>query len=581
MGKDRKGKKGIFPFALLISMYILGISAFYHDSSAALIKDGEIIAAAEEERFTRIKHDNRFPFKAIDFCLKSAGIGVEEINRVAYYEKPLLKFERIFQTFTETYPFSLLPFIKTIPEWFGEKIKVEWIIRKKVGFKGKLLFIPHHLSHAAGTYFTSPFRKAAVLTIDGVGEYQTAVLWQANGNSINPLKSVNFPNSLGLFYSTFTAFLGFKVNSDEYKVMGLAAYGKPKYLDKLYETIDIAGDGSFKLNLSYFSFREKMVMWSKKFEKLFGAPRRRGEKVTQRHKDIAASLQTVTEEAYFKMLKHLYAFTKSKNLCVSGGVGLNALANGKIFERTSFKKIHIFGPAGDGGTSAGAALFTYHSILGKEKLDKKRTLLLGTRYGNEEIERELKTAGVKYRKFANEKELVGRAATSLAKGAVVGWFQGRMELGPRALGARSILAKPYPREMKDKVNLIKRRESFRPFAGSVLKSKARSLFEIKTPESEFPYMNFCFKVREKKRKELGAIVHEDNTCRIQTVDKEEGLYYRLIREFYLTSGIPCILNTSFNLAGEPIVESPDQAIRDFKKTKMDFLAIGGFWVWKT
>jgi len=561
-------------------MYILGINAFYHDSATALIKDGEVVWAAEEERFTRIKHDNTFPFKAIKYCLESANIGIADIDFVAYYEKPLLKFERIFQTFIETYPFSLRPFFKSIPEWLGQKIKVEWLIREKVGFRGKIFFVPHHLSHAAASFYTSDFRRSAILTLDGVGEYETCAIWQGNNNKIAPLKSINFPSSLGLLYSTFTAFLGFRVNNDEYKLMGLAAYGKPSYVDKIHKTIDLKEDGSFRLNMEYFSFRQSFSMWSTKFEKLFGSPRKTGAIFNQRHKDLAASIQRVTEEVYFKILKQLFLLTKSRNICISGGVALNALANGKIFDNTSFKNVYIFGPAGDGGTALGAALATYHQIEGKTKRKSLAGLCLGTSYSQEEIEEELNKEKIKYQKFAGEDELVKKVSAWLARGKVVGWFQGKMELGPRALGARSILARPYPRVMKDRVNEIKKREPFRPFAGSVLQEKVNTLFAVPQKNFSAPYMNYCFEVRAKWQGKLAAIVHKDTTCRIQTVNRSDGLYYKLIRSFWARTGIPCILNTSFNLAGEPIVESPAQAIADFVKTKMDFLVLENFWLAK-
>jgi len=338
-------------------MYILGISAFYHDSAAALIKDGVVIAAAEEERFTRVKHSFQFPFGAIEFCLKQAGITIDEIDHVAYYEKTLLRFERVLDMFIKAYPFTYKPFVRGIPEWINEKIKVEQKIKKQLKFKKNIFYIPHHLSHASASYYTSGFKKAAILTIDGIGEYQTTGLWIGNENKVRPLGHINFPDSIGLLYSTFTAFLGFRVNEDEYKVMGLAAYGTPKYKNEIYKLIDVKEDGSFKLDLSYFKFREEFRMWSNKFEKVFGKRRKHTEKVTNRHQDIAASIQAVTEEIYFKMLNHLYTITNVQNLCLGGGVALNALANGKIFENTPFKNVYVIGPAGDGGNAMGAALF--------------------------------------------------------------------------------------------------------------------------------------------------------------------------------------------------------------------------------
>lgn len=561
-------------------MYILGISAFYHDSAVALIKDGQVIFAAEEERFTRIKHDNGFPFQAIKECLAYKRLSLKDIAYIAYYEKPLLKFERILQTFVETYPFSLKPFLKSIPEWIGEKMKIEYLIRKKVGIKGKVFFIPHHLSHASAAYYPSNFKVSAIFTVDATGEYQTTSLWKAKGSSIRFLKTIHFPHSLGILYSTFTAFMGFQVNEDEYKVMGLGAYGKPRYLDKIYQIVDIKNDGSFNLNLEYFAFRESFQMWSKKFEILFGKPRKPLEPISQRDKDLAASIQAVTEEIYFKILNHLHSLTKSQNLCIGGGVGLNALANGKIYDRTPFKHIYIFGAAGDSGGAVGAALFTYHSILGRTKRIPVNTLCLGTAYRDDEVEDVLKQYKVRYNKFDNEDELLNTVASLLSKGEIISWFQGRMEFGPRALGARSILAKPNSSSMKDKVNKIKIRELFRPFAGSILQEKVHEYFDVPEKNHLSSFMTFCFNVREEKAEQLSAIVHADGTCRIQTVNKENGRYYKLIKKFYKKTGIACILNTSFNLKGEPIVENPKQAVEDFLRTNIDYLVIGDFLIKK-
>lgn len=563
-------------------MYILGISAFYHDSAAVLIKNGEIIAAIEEERFSRIKHDNAFPFQAIEQCLKLADISIENIDYVAYYEKPLLKFERILQTFVETYPFALRPFLKAIPEWLSEKITVESIIHKKLRYKKKIFYIPHHLSHAAAAYFTSPYSSATIVTIDGVGEYQTTAIWQATGNNIELLKSLDFPHSLGLLYSTFTAFLGFHVNEDEYKIMGLAAYGKPTYVKKIEKLIDIKDDGSFRLDMNYFSFRERFQMWNKEFETLFGKPRSKNDPLNQKHKDMAASIQYVTEEIYFKILNYAYELTKEKNLCISGGVGLNALANGKIYANTPFQNVHIFGVAGDSGGALGAALYTYFHILG-QKNPRKATVGLswGTSYTDGDIEALLKKEGLKYKHYTNEKELIQTTARLLAKNNLIGWFQGRMEFGPRALGNRSILANPKPAAMKEKLNKIKKREPYRPFACSILEENVQEYFEIPSQMTYFPYMNFCFVVKKEKRKDLQAVVHKDTTCRIQTVRKKSNnRYYQLIRAFEKLTGIPAVMNTSFNLNHEPIVETPQQALKDFSRTNMDYLVIENYLVKK-
>jgi len=560
-------------------MYILGISAYYHDSAACLIKDGQIVVAIEEERFTRVKHDNSFPYKAIEFCLKDQGLKPQDVNYTAYYEKPLLKFERILETFIDTYPFSLKSFLRGMPEWFGNKIKIETTIRK-LGFNEKVFFIPHHFSHAAATFYPSPFKKAAILTVDGVGEWQTTGLWMGDGNNIQPLKLINFPNSLGLLYSTFTAFLGFKINEDEYKLMGLAAYGKPKYSVSINQLIETKDDGSFKLNLKYFGFRKSLSMFNSNFEKLFGKVRKSNEKITQRHKDMAASIQTVTEDIYFKMLNHLYLITKTENLCISGGVALNALANGKIYERTPFKKVYIFGAAGDSGAAVGAGLFAYFNVIPSEarnlaKRNKIKNLYLGSKYLNEQIEPILKKYKLKYIKL-NEEKLINKTVELLSQGKIIGWFQGRCEYGPRALGNRSILCKPNPRSMKTKMNIIKLREQFRPFAGSILQEKVSDYFDVPEKKIWSPFMTFCFQVKRDRRDDLSAIVHKDGSCRIQTVSKTNGRYFKLISQFYKLTGISCILNTSFNLKGEPIVENPEQAIKDFLKTNMDYLVIGDF-----
>lgn len=554
-------------------MKILGINAFYHDSAAALIVDGRVISAIEEERFTRIKHDNQFPSRAINFCLKANRLTIKDIDYIAYYEKPLLKFERILETFLETYPYALKTFIAAIPDWLGLKIKVESLIRRKLGFKGKIYFVPHHWSHAAVVYYTSPFKTASILTIDGVGEYQTTGLWIAENNQLRLLKQIDFPHSIGLLYSTFTAFLGFKVNEDEYKLMGLSAYGKPRYLNKLRKIIDVREDGSFKLNLHYFSFRESFQMWNKNFETLFGKPRELKDKFETRHKDLAASIQRFTEEIYLKILNHLQKITGKTTLAIGGGVGLNALANGIIYRRTNFRKIHVLGAAGDSGAAIGAGLYLYHAILGKKNHQQIKTLNLGTSYLDAEIEIELLKRGLKYRKFEQEDELIDFSAKQLAKGKIIGWFQDKCEYGPRALGNRSILANSFPRAMKEKVNLIKRREQFRPFAGSVLQEYVHELFAVPENEHYSPFMNFCFQVKKEAKNKIAAIVHRDYSCRIQTVSSVNGRYYKLIKKYFELTGVPCILNTSFNLKGEPIVETPVQAINDFLKTKMDYLVI--------
>ncbi|QQS44406.1 hypothetical protein IPM65_02295 [Candidatus Roizmanbacteria bacterium] len=560
-------------------MYIFGISAFYHDSAAVLLKDGQIIAAAEEERFTRKKHDNSFPFRAIERCLRNNNLTINTIDAVAYYEKPLLKFERILETFIETYPFSIKPFVRSIPEWLGEKIRIEDIIRKKLKYNGPIYFIPHHLSHAACAFYPSPYKKAAILTIDGVGEYQTTALWLGDGTMIRPLKEINFPHSLGLLYSTFTAFLGFQVNNDEWKMMGLSAYGKPTYETGVWKLLDVGDDGSFRLNMEYFSYRESFQMWSRKFEELFGKPKMKDDPFTKRHKDIAASIQKVTEIMYFRILQHLADLTKQTDVCISGGVGLNSLANGKAYDSTPFKNIYAIGVPGDNGAALGAALYTYHSVLKKGKRRIADTLYFGSEYTDKQIEDVLKKNKLKYTKL-EKNGLITKTVNLLTKDKIIGWYQGKMEFGPRSLGSRSILANPKNKNMKNRVNEVKMREQFRPFAASVLQDHVHELFEV--PENHAsPFMNFVFQVRKERRNDISSIVHADNTCRIQTVTKKSNpLYYDLIEAFYKKTGIPCVLNTSFNTKIEPIVENPEQAVYDLLHTKLDYLVIGNYFVEK-
>lgn len=556
-------------------MRILGVSAYYHDSAAVLIEDGKMIVAIEEERFARIKHYNSFPYDAIKFCLESRGLKPSDIDYVAYYEKPLLKFERILETFLDTYPHLLKTFLRGIPEWFDHKIKVGSTLRK-LGFKKKIFYVPHHYSHASASYLTSPFKEAAILTVDAIGEWQTTGLWRGNGNNIVPLKKMDFPLSLGLLYSTFTAYLGFRVNEDEYKVMGLAAYGKPVYADKIRSLMDIKSDGSFRLDPKYFALREGFHdIYRGRFGEKFGPPRMPKEKIEKRHADLAASIQEITEEVYFKMLNHLHSITGSENLCLAGGVALNALANGRIYNKTSFKNIYIFGAAGDSGAALGAALYVNNSFLGARRQIIK-SLYLGSKYGNSQIEASIKEYGLKYKKFSSEKVLIDRAARLLSQGKIIGWFQERCEYGPRALGNRSILAKPNPKSMKDKMNVIKRREPFRPFAGSILQTEVHKYFDVPEKNHWSPFMTACFKVKKERRDDLAAIVHADGTCRIQTVSKVNGRYYALIKKFQKLTGIACIMNSSFNVMGEPIVETPQQAIEDFVANRIDSLFIGDY-----
>nr|MCK4930088.1 carbamoyltransferase [Nanoarchaeota archaeon] len=559
-----------------MSLYILGISCYYHDAAACLVKDGILVTAAEEERFTREKHDNSFPTNAIKYCLKEAGINSDQLNYVAFYEKPLLKFERILHTFVKTFPKSFWYFYKAVPSWINEKLRVQKIMKKKIKYKGRIFYLNHHLSHAASSYLVSPFKESAILTFDGVGEWATATIGHAKGDSIEIIKEIDFPNSLGLFYSTFTAYLGFKVNNDEYKVMGLAAYGKPTFYEKLRKIIDIREDGSFKLAMSYFDYEHRERMFSKKTIRLLGPSRKKGERITKRHQDIASSIQKITEEIVIKAANHAYKLIKSKNLCFAGGVALNCVANGKILRNTLFKKLFIQPAAGDSGCALGAAFYAYNSILGKPRNYVLKNAYFGPEYSNKEIKAFLDNNNIKY-EFLEDKKLLSLVAKLIWNNKIIGWFQGRMEFGPRALGNRSILANPCNPKMKDVLNKkVKHREEFRPFAPAVLAEEAHKYF-VMWIVSESPFMLQTFDVRKEKRKVLPSITHVDGTARIQTVSKKQNpRFYELIREFKKLSRVPVVINTSFNVRGEPIVNTPENAYNCFKNTKIDYLIIGNY-----
>jgi len=436
-------------------MYILGISCFYHDAAACLIKDGEIVAAAEEERFTRVKHDIRFPINAINFCLHKAGITGKDLEYVGFYEKPLLKFERLLSQHIEMFPFSFKAFYQSIPSWINEKLRVHSLIKKKLGYKRKIIFVEHHLAHAASAYLVSPFKESAIFTVDGVGEWTTTALGVAKGNDIELFKHVYFPHSLGLLYSTITAYLGFKVNNDEYKVMGLAPYGKPVYYEKMKKIVDVKDDGSYKLNMDYFTYSYKNRMPSKKLCLLLDGPvRKPEEEITQRHKDVAAALQLVYEDALFKIVNYVYEKTKSENLVIAGGCALNSVANGKILRNSQFKKIWCQPDPGDGGTSIGTAIFVWNSLLNKKRKYVLDNPYLGPKYSDSEIKKFLNENSIKYSEFKNEKEITKSVSKLIFESNVVGWFQGGMEWGPRALGSRSILSNPTNPKMQEILNLV-------------------------------------------------------------------------------------------------------------------------------
>ena len=556
--------------------YILGLSCFYHDSAACLLKDGVVVAAAQEERFTRKKHDSDFPKNAVNYCLSEAGISVSELAYVAYYEKSFTKFDRILTTHLCTAPRGLLSFLKAMPVWLRQKLWISSIIKKELKFDGTIIYPEHHEAHAASTFFCSPFKSAAIMTLDGVGEWSTATCGFGENNKINLTHEIRFPHSLGLLYSAFTYFLGFKVNSGEYKVMGLAPYGNPQYynliMDKL---IDVKEDGSFQLNLKYFSFVHGLRMTGRKFEELLGRKKRSKEaRLTQDDFDVASSIQKVTEEVVLRIAKHLRKETGMKYLCLAGGVALNCVANGRILREAGFHDIYIQPAAGDAGGALGAASFAYYSVLNNERnLPVMKMPYVGPEYLQGDIKQALDERGAVYHEYLTH-ELLKKTAVLLCEQNIIGWFQGRMEFGPRALGGRSILADPRDPKMKDKVNLkIKFRESFRPFAPTILEEHVNEYFELNRPS---PYMLLVAPVRENKRV-IPAITHVDGSARIQTISKEDHpLYYNLIKEFHELSGVPVLINTSFNVRGEPIVGSPHDAYNCFMGTNMDYLVIGNY-----
>ena len=577
-------------------MNILGISAFYHDSAACLVQDGKIVAAAQEERFTRIKHDSAFPKNAIDFCLKDNRLTVKDIDYVAYYDKPFLTFERILETYLTYAPVGISSFVKALPLWIKKKLWMKEVIRKELDYDGTIVFPEHHESHAASAFFPSPFQEAAFITMDGVGEWTTTSYGVGKDNNLDILAEIKFPDSLGLLYSAITYFTGFRVNSGEYKVMGLAPYGVPKYKDIiLKELIDLKEDGSFKMNMEYFDYCVGLKMTSSKLDKLFdGPPRRPESQLTQREMDIARSVQDVTEEAVLRMGRHIRKETGQKNLCLAGGVALNCVANGKLLREKVFDNVWIQPAAGDAGASLGAAMFTWHKYLGNERKadgekDSQQGSYLGPKFENAEIVDYLKKNNIPYTELTDE-EIPEKVADIIADEKVMGWFQGRMEFGPRALGGRSIIGDARLPKMQETMNLkIKFRESFRPFAPSVIRERVSDFFEH---DGESPYMLLVAPVKKNIRREMTreeqklfgleklhvprstipAITHVDYSARIQTVDgRYNNRYYQMIKKFDEKQGCPVVINTSFNVRGEPIVCTPEDAFRCFMRTNMDYL----------
>ena len=590
-------------------MYIIGISAFYHDSAACLLKDGEIVAAAQEERFTRKKHDDVFPSNAIKYCLKEANIAPDLIENVVFYEKPFVKFERLLETYLAFAPKGLTSFVKAMPLWIKDKLFQKSILVKalnetlgeNVNWRERLLFSEHHLSHAASAYYPSSFESAAVLTLDGVGEWTTTSLAIGKGRELNVIKEIKFPHSIGLLYSAFTYYTGFKVNSGEYKVMGLAPYGEPRFAALIKEKlITVADDGSFKLDMSYFNYAAGLTMTNKKFDTLFGGPARTAEtELTQREMDLAASIQKVTEDIVIQIAKGITKETGERNLCLAGGVALNCVVNGILLREKIFDNIWIQPAAGDAGGAIGAALSAWHLHHKKDRKvssdsDAMNGSYLGPEFSDAEVEDELKSCGAIYIKLPNH-ELIETIASALVDQKAIGWMQGRMEFGPRALGGRSIIADPRSLTMQKQLNLkVKYRESFRPFAPSVLREDVSEWFEHK---SDSPYMLFVAGVKEDKRcvmtkeddalfginklnvprSSVPAITHVDYSARIQTVHVDTNpRYHALISRFKEKTGCPLVVNTSFNVRGEPIVCSPTDAFKCFMGTELDVLAVGNY-----
>ena len=567
------------------NIFILGISCFYHDSSATLLCDGVVVAAAAEERFTRIKHDTSFPINAITYCLESQNITIQNISYIGFYEKPFLKFERVLYQYLETFPLGIKTFLKSMPSWINEKLRVRRTVRKKLKYAGDIFFIPHHLAHAASAFLASPFKQSAIITVDGVGEWTTTTIGIGDNNSIKLIKEQVFPHSIGLLYSTITAYLGFHVNDAEYKVMGLSAYGLMDkdgnpYYQKLKRAIDIKEDGSYRLNLDYFIFHHANKMPSKRLCNLLDGPIRKPESVlTQRHKDVAAALQMILEEVMTKILEHAYHLTGCENVVLAGGVALNSVYNGKILKNTLFKNVWIQPDAGDGGTSMGAALYVYNNLLRYDRKCVLENVYLGPEFSTRIVEQFLDENNIQYYQFKDDDELVSKTAKLIYEDNVVGWFQGRMEWGPRALGARSILANPLNPEMQDILNKkVKHREEFRPFAPAVLREKALKYFEVDDPLPAITdFMLMVYPTKKEWVGKIPSVIHVDGSARLQTVrEKLNSLYYRTIKEFGRLSGLPILINTSFNVRGEPIVCSPLDAYKCMMGTKIDYLVIEKF-----
>jgi carbamoyltransferase len=591
-------------------MDILGISCYFHDAAAALLRDGRLVAAAEEERFTRKKHDYDFPQHAIDFCLKQGGIAGADLDYVVFFEKPFLKFERLLLSTMQTFPKSRRLFQEAMITWLGDKLWIKQLIQKRLGVPpSHILFSEHHLSHAASAFFCSPFEEAAILTVDGVGEWTTASIGVGKGTELRLLKEIRFPHSLGLLYSAFTAFLGFEVNEGEYKVMGMAPFGTPRYAEKVWKLVKVSDDGSFELDLDYFAFHYASDRtFTSKFEALFGPPRDPkahfftqasgypsyfGAKPencvelasrNQYYADVAASIQLVTEDILLKMARQAYKETGLRRLCLAGGVALNSVANGRLLREGPFEALYVQPAAGDGGGALGAALYAYHTVLGQPRRFVMEHAYWGEAHGPHRIESFLAEHGIGHQKFEDEEQLIQAVVDRLVSGKVIGWVQGRFEWGPRALGHRSILADPRRADMKDLVNVkIKFREPFRPFAPSVVAEHAEEYFVLPNAAQHYParFMLYVVEVQEDKRAMIPAVTHVDGTGRLQIVREEDNpRYYQLINTFGEATGVPVLLNTSFNLKGEPIVNTPEEAFQTFSNSGMDGLVLGDYLIEK-
>ncbi|MDD5308273.1 MAG: carbamoyltransferase C-terminal domain-containing protein [Deltaproteobacteria bacterium] len=555
-------------------MNVLGISCHYHDSSACLTRNGEVVVAVQEERFNRIKNTSEFPINAINYCVQESGITFQDIDHIGFYEKPFLKFSRVLIDHLQSWPYSLDNFLRTIPHWLRDRLVLPLTLDNEIGFKGNVFFIKHHLSHAAGSFLVSPFEEAAILTGDAVGEWATMTYGRGKDRNINILKEIRYPNSLGLLYTAVTTYLGFAAHEGEGTVMALAGCGKPRYLDKLREIVKVNADGSHIVDGRFLRFNKGSRMYSRKFLEMFGSDRQPETKIDERHCDIAASLQTFTEETLLAVTQHLYNETKLDKLCLGGGLFLNCVANNKILEQGLFRDVFIQPAAGDAGGALGVAAYISNCILGIPRNYVMRHAYLGTGYSDEQIKRVLLIHNMVFKEYADE-DLSRCVAKIVADNKIVGWFQGRMELGPRALGNRSILGNPCNPSMKDLLNSkVKKRETFRPYAPVVLEERAQEFFEL---PGTSPFMLLAPRVRKEMEYAIPGVVHVDGTARVQTLGKDTNQKLRqLIKDFEAITGVPIIINTSFNLRGEPIVCSPENAIQCFRKSEMDYLVLGNF-----